>query len=102
MDGRVAELKECEMANILELEDMLEKARKQQGALDKISPRMETGIVIDLKSPDGNVFFILGLCNRLAKQYHVSDWKTPNYTKLNYKEILDICQKQFGLIYING
>ncbi len=90
------------MPNILELEDTLKKARTKQDALANIAPRITTNIVIDLKSPKGNVFFILGICKRLARKYHIDDSWLPDYTKLNYQQILDICQKQFGLIYING
>lgn len=89
------------MTNIEQLERTVKLAREQQDALDNINPRIQSGIVIDLKSPEGNVFFILGICNRLAKEYGISDWKSPHYNEMKYEDILDLCQKQFGLIYLN-
>ncbi len=90
------------MQNILQLETTLKQAKNKLNALDKISPRIKTDIIIDLQSPEGNIFYIMGLCNWLAKKYNLTDWSLTNYKKLNYQQILDICQKQFGLIYING
>jgi len=90
------------MQTIQELERTLKAFKTQQSELNTIKPHISTGICIDLKSPDGNVFCIIGLYNRLAKQYNIAPLKSNDYTRLTYKQILALCKKQFGFTFING
>ncbi|MDR3208904.1 MAG: hypothetical protein LBT45_03580 [Rickettsiales bacterium] len=46
------------MENIYSIERKLAAAKKQQEIID--GARVPTGVVIDLASPEGNVFYILG------------------------------------------
>jgi hypothetical protein len=91
------------MQTVSELQKTLKQAMAAEAAAD--GARFQTGIIIDLASPEGNVFYIMGLCQRLFKQYGIADeWK--NYynevRKGYYKEVLEISRKWFGFIYING
>ena len=91
------------MDTISSLEKKLAAARKQRSATD--SARFPTGVVIDLSGPEGNVFYILGTCNRLARDFGLDGQEVKTFKEellgKNYQQILDICQRWFGLIYLN-
>lgn len=68
--------------------------------------RVPTCEIIDLQSPDGNIFYIMGLCQRLAREHLLPQQEYEKFEKkLNrlrsYDERLDLCQKWFGLVYVN-
>lgn len=91
------------MDTIAELQKKLKMATaaeaKAEGAL------YPTGIIIDLNSPEGNVFYIMGLCQKLFRQLGLGDEEYNRYFKEcqngYYKDVLEISRRWFGLIYIN-
>lgn len=91
------------METIAELQKKLNLATaaetKADGAL------YPTGIIIDLNSPEGNVFYIMGLCQRLFRQLALGDDEYQHYFKEcqngYYKDVLEISHRWFGFIYIN-
>ena len=96
------------MDTIQELERKLALAKQAMPPEDEWMPRVSTGIIIDLQSSQGNVFYIWGLCQKLAHDY-LDDWEVDEFNKevsLNggksYQQILDACQRWFGLIYIKS
>ena len=93
------------MENISTLERKLAAAKAQQDAT--ANARYPSEVVIDLGGPEGNVYYVLGICNRLARQYGLSPDEIASYKHdtrldggLGYGQILDACQKWFGLVYI--
>ncbi len=62
-----------------------------------------TGIVIKLSGPDGNIFYLMGLCNRLMQQLGLDEQERKQFnTELdgkNYKERLKIMSKWFGILF---
>ena len=59
----------------------LDAARRGAGA------KYQTGLVIDLNGPAGNIFYLMGVCNRLTrelgpsaqlKREHKTDVRNPN------------------------
>lgn len=43
-----------------------------------------TGLVIDLSRPEGNIFYLMGVCNRLARELGLSAQLKREYeTKIN-------------------
>jgi hypothetical protein len=94
------------MDNIITLERKLAACRKQQKTTSEA--KYPSGVVIDLLAPEGNTFAILGICKDLARQYDLSPEEIAEFnheTRLDgtvgYAQILDQCQKWFGLVYMN-
>ena len=64
-----------------------------------------TGIVIDLKSPQGNVFYLIGLANRLIKELglstqEIAKFKREQASATTYKAHLVLLRKWFGIIFV--
>lgn len=64
-----------------------------------------TGIVIDLKSPQGNVFYLMGLANRLIRELglsaeEIAEFKQEQANATTYNEPLAILRKWFGVAFI--
>ena len=64
-----------------------------------------TDITLDLAGPEGNVFYIMGLCKKLFCQLDIAD-EWPRYynecRKGYYKDVLAISRRWFGFNYINA
>jgi len=66
-----------------------------------------TGIVIDLKSPKGNVFYLMGLANRLARELglsaeEITEFKREQASATTYHEHLALLCKWFGMVFIGN
>lgn len=66
-----------------------------------------TGIVIDLKSPQGNVFYLIGLANRLIKELglstqEIAKFKREQASATTYKAHLVLLRKWFGIIFVGA
>ena len=67
--------------------------------------RYQTGLVIDLNGPAGNIFYLMGVCNRLVRELGLSVQLKREYeTKINsvgdYQSRLTIMQKWFGIVFV--
>ena len=65
-----------------------------------------TGIVIDLKSPQGNVFYLIGLANRLIRELgllseEIAEFKREQANATTYQAHLALLHKWFGMLFIN-
>ena len=65
-----------------------------------------TGIVIDLKSPQGNVFYLMGLANRLIKELglsteEIAEFKREQASATTYQAHLNLLRKWLGIMFIN-
>jgi len=65
-----------------------------------------TGIVIDLKSPQGNVFYLMGLANRLMQELglsaeEITEFKHEQSSATTYQAHLALLRKWFGIVFIN-
>ena len=90
------------MQTIREMEQNLKlaKAARHESPVAFFS----TGIVIDLRAPEGNVFAIMGLCQRLFRQLGMPEEYTNYHNECRkgyYKHVLDISRRWFGFIYLN-
>ena len=68
--------------------------------------RYQTGLVIDLNGPAGNIFYLMGVCNRLVRELGPSAQLKREYeTEINsadsYQARLAIMQKWFGIVFVN-
>ena len=66
-----------------------------------------TGIVIDLKSPQGNVFYLIGLANRLIRELglsaeEIAEFKREQASTTTYNEHLTLLRKWFGIVFIGN
>ncbi len=62
-----------------------------------------TGIVINLSGPEGNIFYLMGLCNRLMQRLQLdADERKQFNAELdgkNYKERLKVMADWFGILF---
>jgi len=86
-------------------------ARLKAAQLNEIpiipNAKYPTGIVIDLKSPQGNVFYLMGLANRLIKELglsaeEVAEFKREQASATTYQAHLAILRNWFGIVFVNG
>ena len=64
-----------------------------------------TGIVIDLKSPQGNVFYLMGLANRLMRELglsaeEIAAFKREQANATTYQAHLNLLRKWFGIVFL--
>ena len=64
-----------------------------------------TGIVIDLKSPQGNVFYLMGLANRLMLELglstkEIAEFKREQASATTYQAHLALLRKWFGIVFV--
>ena len=67
--------------------------------------RYKTGLVIDLNGPAGNIFYLMGVCNRLVRELGLSAQQKREYeTEINsatdYQSCLTVMQKWFGIVFV--
>ncbi len=66
-----------------------------------------TGIVIDLKSPQGNVFYLMGLANRLMRKLglsaeEIAEFKREQASATTYQAHLNLLRKWFGVVFVDN
>ena len=66
-----------------------------------------TGIVIDLKSPQVNVFYLMGLANRLIRELglsaeEIAEFKREQASATTYQAHLNLLRKWFGIVFIRA
>lgn len=66
-----------------------------------------TGIVIDLKTPKGNVFYLMGLANRLMREFglsaeEIAEFKREQSRTTTYNAHLAILRKWFGIVFVDS
>ncbi len=70
-------------------------------AIDAIYP---TSIVINLSGPEGNIFYIQGVCKQVMRELRLDMAERNKFTQelegKTYKERLQIMTKWFGFIFI--
>ena len=67
--------------------------------------RYQTGLVIDLSGPAGNIFYLMGVCNRLVRELELSarlkrEYETEINSAGDYQSRLTIMQKWFGIVFV--
>ena len=88
----------------METIDALE--RKQHAARRGMpGARYRTGLVIDLNGPTGNIFYLMGACNRLVRELGLSarlkrEYETEINSAGDYQSRLTVMQKWFGIVFV--
>ena len=66
-----------------------------------------TELVIDLSRPEGNIFYLMGVCNRLVRELGLSaqlkhEYETEINSANDYQSRLAVMQKWFGIVFVGG
>lgn len=67
--------------------------------------KYQTSLVIDLNGPSGNIFYLMGVCNRLVRELELSaqlkrEYETGINSASNYQSCLTVMQKWFGIMVV--
>ena len=67
--------------------------------------KYQTGLVIDLNGPAGNILYLMGVCNRLVRELGLSAQLKREYeTEINsagdYQSRLTVMQKWFRIVFV--
>lgn len=91
------------MESIKKLTERLEAAKRQEREAIE-NAKYPTGLVIDLKTPEGNAFFILAQCQQLGRRFGLTKSEiktfTTEATSNGYDNLKNTCQKWFGIMFI--
>ncbi len=87
--------------------ETIEALKRKLHAARRAAPNAKypTGLVIDLTRPEGNIFYLMGVCNRLVRELGLSAQLKHEYeTEINsagdYQSRLTIMQKWFGIVFV--
>ena len=91
------------METIQSLERKLARAKQHE----PVEAKYPTGLVIDLKGPQGNIFYLFGVAKNLQRDLALSDegkaeFKQEQDSQTSYQGHLDLLRKWFGIIFINN
>lgn len=67
--------------------------------------KYQTGLAVDLTGPAGNIFYLMGVCNRLVRELGLSaQLKRECETEINsvddYQSRLTVMQKWFDIVFV--
>ena len=91
------------METIKSLERKLAHAKKH----GPVEAKYPTGLIIDTRGPQGNVFYLFGVANDLLRKLALSDeeiaeFKQERDAQTTYQGHLDLMRKWFGIVFIGG
>ena len=91
------------MDTIATLQEKLRLAKQQ----DPVEAKYPTGLVIDTRGPQGNVFYLFGVANELVRKLALSDeeiaeFKQERDSQTSYQGHLDLMRKWFGIIFVGN
>ena len=83
------------------------KAHQRNDMPNIPTAKYPTGIVIDLKSPQGNVFHLMGLANQLIKELglsaeEIAEFKREQASATTYQAHLNLLHKWFGFVFVGN
>lgn len=72
-----------------------------------VEAKYPTGLVIDLRGPQGNIFYLFGVAKNLLRDLAVPDkekteFKREQDAQTSYQGHLDLLRKWFGIVFINN
>ena len=67
--------------------------------------KYQTGLIIDLNGPAGNIFYLMAMCNRLVRELGLTaqlkhEYKTEINSAGDYQSRLIVMQKWFGIVFV--
>ena len=91
------------METINNLQEKLQRAKQHEPT----EAKYPTGLIIDTRGPQGNVFYLFGVANDLLRKLALSDeeiteFKQERDAQTTYQGHLDLMRKWFGIVFIGG
>lgn len=91
------------METINSLQEKLQRAKQHE----PVEAKYPTGLIIDTRGPQGNVFYLFGVANDLLRKLALSDeeiteFKQERDAQTTYQGHLDLMRKWFGIIFIGA
>ena len=91
------------METINSLQEKLRRAEQHEPA----EAKYPTGLIIDTRGPQGNVFYLFGVANDLLRKLALTDeeiteFKQERDSQTTYQGHLDLMRKWFGIIFVGG
>lgn len=91
----------------METKETLKKKLKLAEQQEPVDAKYPTGIIIDTKGPQGNVFYLFGVANRLVQELALSAEEKAQFNQerdaqTSYKGHMDLMRKWFGIIFVGG
>lgn len=91
------------METIQSIERKLARAKQHE----PVEAKYPTGLVIDLRGPQGNIFYLFGVAKNLLRDLAVPDeektkFKQEQDAQTSYQDHLDLLRKWFGIVFINN
>lgn len=90
------------MDTIKTLERKLARAKQNE----PVEAKYPTGLVIDTKGPQGNVFYLFGVANDLMRKLalsaeEIAEFNRERDAQTSYEGHLDLMRKWFGIIFVD-
>lgn len=72
---------------------------------EKIDAKYPTGLMIDISGPEGNIYYLFGVANRLVRELKLSaeekaEFERDRNEQRTYQEHLDVMVRWFGIIFV--
>ena len=88
--------------------DTIETLKNKLARAERSEPtdaKYPTRIVIDTRKPEGNIYHIWGIANRVIDQLHLSDeeiaeFKKEQQAQRTYEEHKALLRKWFGFVFL--
>ena len=83
------------------------KSNQHKDMITVLNAKYPTGIVIDMKGPQGNVFYLIGPANKLIKELglsaeEIAEFKQEQSSATTYHAHLALLRKWFGVVFIES
>lgn len=85
----------------------LERKLVRANQHEPVEAKYPVDLIIDITGPEGNVFYLFGIANRLLKTLNLPDEEIAEYNQerdrqTTYQEHLNLMQKWFGIVFIGN
>ncbi len=85
------------------LKQKLQLAKKH--SKEMLTAKYPTGLIIDVRGSQGNIFCLLGMVNDLIRQLNLSqeertELKTEMDNSATYAEKINVMRKWFGIVFL--
>jgi hypothetical protein len=72
---------------------------------ENVDAKYPTGLIIDISGPEGNIYYLFGVANRLVRELKLSpdekaEFERERNEQRTYQEHLDVMVKWFGIIFV--
>ena len=85
----------------------LERKLVRANQHEPVEAKYPVDLIIDITGPEGNVFYLFGIANKLLRTLNLPDeeitkFKQERDSQTTYQGHLDLMQKWFGIVFIGN